>query len=254
MPVKIVALTSTDPREITLHEYNEGRTHFDNHYYVLLNNEPVTFYGKDFHIAWADLENAVDNFCNTYSKNAEDVAIRLVHCYNTAQQAIYMRMQVCTMTEPGAGGLPPNEQALITTDCTWYSIGEGMIQLTTDNNLSDTDYLNSFYYTDNEGISYQKLSDGPDTYVKNLVYPWASEILAMYEANNSPMNAMIHFAACSYIESPTLSNVTWPHGNVLYLSVNDVPLLDNEDWMVIFENKGADSATLCPPNCGVYIE
>jgi hypothetical protein len=254
MPVKIVALTSTDPREITLDEYNQGRTNFDDHYFVLKNSIPVSFGGQDFYIPWADLENAVDNFCNQYFKDPEDVAVRLVHCYNSSLDIIYMRMQICSMTEPGAGSLPDNVQGLITIECAWYTIEAGTIQVTTDDQLSDEVYLSNFYYTNDDGNSYQQLSAGPNTYVKNLVYPWAAEMLAMYESNGSPMNAMIHFAACSYVESPEASNVTWPHGNVLYLSVNDVPLLDNDDYMVIFENKGADGGTLCPPKCDVYVD
>lgn len=253
MPVKIVGGYSDSPKEITLNEYQAGRDNFDSHYFVRENDENKPFGGQDFYFAYSELQLAVDNFCIQNSKQPQDVAIRFVHCYNHEQDVIYMRMQILTMTNPGAGGLPPNEQGLIPDPCAWYIIQQGSIQTTTICDLEDMVYLQDFYYYAGLGGDYQKLADGPDTYVKNLTYPWYTEILAMYEANGSPLNAMIHFAACSYIESPMQANVTFPHGNVLYLSVNDVPLLDNDDWLVIFKYKGCDNASLCPPNCGVYV-
>lgn len=251
-------MVSDDPKEITYDEYIAGRTNFDNHYFVLnSSSEQVTFYGQDFYFAWADLQNAVSNYCNMYSINQEDVAVRLVHCFNSTTSTIYMRMQLCKMV-PGLtsteGGLGTQEFLLVSDEEAWYEIGQSMIQLTGDHQLHDSVYLNDFYYSADLGSTpYVQLSTEPDIFVRNFTYPWYTEILAMYEANDNPMNAMIHFAACSYVVGPEASNVTYPHGNVLYLSVNDVPLLNNDDYLVMFKNKGADNATLCPPKCNVYI-
>jgi hypothetical protein len=163
---------------------------------------------------------------------------------------MFMRLQLCQMVH--AQG---NVYNLDSTYQAWYKIEEGSMSPTTDESLSGTDYLNSFSYEAEPGSEiYDTLANQPTVYVRNLTYPWESEIYQMFIDNGAPEDAAIHFAACSFVEPPLASNVTFPHGNVMYLSVNGTPLLDNDtSYICVFQNKGVDNATLCPPNCGEYI-
>ena len=75
----------------------------------------------------------------------------------------------------------------------------------------------------------------------------------MYTNNGSPVGAGVNFAACSYYSTPEHANVDWPHGMVIFLTTaTGQPMLDNNDYIHIFHNKGADYATMCPPHCDVY--
>jgi hypothetical protein len=75
----------------------------------------------------------------------------------------------------------------------------------------------------------------------------------MYLQNGSPANASVCFGACSFATAG-LGPVMFPHGMVIYLkNSNGEALLNNENYIVVFENKGCDVGTVCPPNCNVYI-
>jgi hypothetical protein len=47
--------------------------------------------------------------------------------------------------------------------------------------------------------------------------------------------------------------IEWPHGVVVYLNQGGVDMIDNNSYVSMFTNHGADFATLCPPNCDVYM-
>ncbi|MCB0700028.1 MAG: hypothetical protein H6551_00365 [Chitinophagales bacterium] len=255
MPVKLLQEdNSTDPRVISLQEYTDGRANFDLHYYY--TSAEAAFGGKVNDAQWDDLQNAVDNYCSTAGVPHAEVALRFVHCFDPVPGNMYQRLQICRMVPQPPSGSNEEIFDLDTTDAQWYEIKDGAFNPTPDDDLYGQDYLNDFYYkVEPQTMEMEQLVLGPDKYVKNLVFPWENEVLRMYAENGSPASAGIHFAACSYTaEYPGYANVDWPHGMVIYLSdSNGQPYLNNEDYITIFHNKGADMGTLCPPNCGVYI-
>lgn len=256
MPVRIrIGDLSSDPRVISLEAYENGRINFDMHYYY--TTAEGAFGGQVVEIPWNDLQTAVDDFITNAAVPENEVALRFVHCFDTTTELLYQRLQICQMvpseTPPPPGAILVYD--LITTNAVWYEIKEGIMEVSTTQTLFSPQYLNSFYYkTEPQAAVMEKLADGPGKYVKNLVLPWAQEVKLMYQENGSPENAGVHFAACSYTESSEYSNVLWPHGLVIYLSDSTgEAMLDNDTYISIFHNKGADFTTMCPPNCNVYI-
>jgi hypothetical protein len=254
MPVKIVPTVTDDPREISLTEFEQGRTNFEACYFAGDSTEDMDFRGQDFAFQFSDLNDAVTNFCTDHSIDPGIVALRFVHCYDSDLDYLYMRMQICTLVneEEVAGR---QKFQLSTIASAWYEIRNGVFTATTTDDLEDTAYLNNFYYLNvpTDPNSLQKLADYPDKFVRNITYPWESEVLLMFQDNDSPAGAEIHIASCSYNEPVIDPNVTYPHGNVMYLSVGTHDYLENGSSIVIFHNKGCDDGTPCPPNCNVYI-
>lgn len=258
MPVRIrtgVHTPTTDPRVIDLEEYNKGRDNFKAHYYLAGCNS--SFGGQDIEINWDDLNNAVNTFCTTYSINQNVVALRFVYCYDPATLVLLLRLQICSLNQPITQGT--TVYPLVTTPSAWYQISQGSMIPTQNTSLDDTTYLTNIYYCD-YGVNCmpettsQLGSDGGTEFARNVTYPWQNEIWQMYVDNGSPSGAKICFGACSYVKRSDGSTLTiWPHGLVLYLKNNGTPCLNDEDYIVLFENKGADMGTLCPTECGVYI-
>ena len=258
MPVKISPVSNSDnPEVITLEEYTLGRENFDMHYFHTASALP--FDGKDFSIPWDDLNIAVNDFVTTAGVSLSDVCLRFVHCFDASNATLYLRVQVCTFYETPITDHGKKLFALDTTNQAWYVIQQDNFAPTTDEALMGVVYFNSFYYSPVEGSEVlQRLSDGkPDKFVRNIVFPWESEILQMYIDNDTAEEGMnINFGACSYTHSnPGDESVTWPHGLVMYLSDADGnKLLDNDAYISIFHNKGADNGTLCPPVCNGYLK
>ncbi len=257
MPVKIqIGDNSDDPRVIDLQEYYDGRDNFHLHYYFTTTE--AAFGGQVIDVQWADLQNAVNQYMAATGKLPEDVALRFVHCFEPAPAGhLYLRMQVCSLVASQVPPPPGGSQVydLDTTGSLWFELKHGAVTPTTDESLEGIEYLQNFYYKiDPQSQEMECLIDGPTKYVKNLVLPWGMEILQMYIQNGSPEGGGIHFASCSYTTTPAYANVMWPHGMVIYLSNSSgEPLLDNGNYLTIFHNKGADMATMCPPNCNIYI-
>lgn len=258
MPVKIqIGDNSDDPRVISLEDYMNGRANFDLHYYY--TSSESGFGGQVIDARWDDLQAAVTDYVNTSGTPEAEVALRFVHCFGSIEENMYLRLQLCRLV-PSELPVPPGAQAIYdldTTNSKWYEIRNGMFSVTNDEQLFGVIYLDNFYYkAEPQAADMECLKDGPAKYVKNLVLPWASEIQLMYAENGSPENAGVHFAACSYTEqNPEYSHVEWPHGLVVYLSDSGGhAMLDNNTYISIFHNKGADMATICPPNCNVYIQ
>lgn len=255
MPVQLSIEDQNSPQIITLEEYHLGRLHFDTHYFHTAAALP--FGGQDFSVLWDDLNNAVNQFATNASVPLNTVALRFVHCYDVINNHLYLRLQICTLepvpiTRAGHDFYPLN-----TSVCDWYEIKQGSFMLTQNHLLEGVEYFEHFYYEiPGSGGTMQKLADGGgDTYVRNLVFPWEAEILQMYNDNNNPENAYINFGACSYVESiPGTESVMWPHGLVMYLSDSSGhKMLDNENYISLFHNKGADYGTQCPPLCDGYL-
>lgn len=252
MPAKIVLDdNSADPMVISLDAYNAARTHFKQHYYLAGCNN--VFGGQDLQIPWAALNTAVNNY--KIATTTENVALRFVYCFDTIANALFLRLQLCTMQQ---SAMAANEFMLDTTVSNWHRIKAGQLNVTPVHTLSDANYLTSFYYSPNQvcaiNEAQQLATDTSETlFVRNITYPWAQEILAMYLQNGSPTNASVCFGACSFATAG-LQPVMFPHGMVIYLkNSNGEPLLNNENYIVVFENKGCDIGTVCPPNCNVYI-
>lgn len=201
----------------------------------------------------------IDDFATTNSISPSDIGIRLVHCYDSTNNVLYLRMQICVLDATEITDHERNVYELNTNVSEWYELREGTAVTTLDHNTYDSNYLNYFYYSSNPLPNSDPLdnlaTDGGTTYVRNLVFPW-SQIAQMYANNSNPSGADIHFAACSYTEAVSGDTaVEWPHTLVLYLSTIGGALLDNTNNPgAIFENKGADGGTLCPPKCDVYID
>jgi len=255
MPVKIVPGETNDPREISLAEFTLGCENFADHYY----NSPTAgteFGGKDFRVPWQPLQDAVNNFCTANNIDPNFVANRFVLCYETSDPgSLFLRMQILKMSDPTFSDAGFEVYHLDDSVCAWYVLKENTFVETPDHSLKDEPYFNSFYYEDVMGSgNFVQLNSDSGQFVRNITYPWASELLLMYQNNNSPAGADIHFAAYSYVDLiPSTQIVTWPHGLMMYLSVGDTKLLDNENYICVFQNKGADDGTLCPPYCGVYV-
>lgn len=256
MPVKIqTGNNSTDPRVISLQAYLDGRANFSLHYYY--TDQEAAFSGGEIAVPWDDLQTAVESYKSANGMQDDDVALRFVHCFDIITHEMFLRLQICQMVASPTPPPPGAEMVfdLVTTNAQWYEIKNGLFTASNIANLVSPTYLNNFYYKDEpQAAEMECLSEGPDKYVKNLVLPWGFEVKMMYVENGSPANATIHFAACSYETQEPYSNVLWPHGMVLFLSDAEGPMLNDEDYLIIFHNKGADYATLCPPNCDSYIQ
>lgn len=262
MPVRIKkGDASSDPRVISLEEYNQGRHQFKEHYfYTAAESE---FGGQNIDANWDDLQNAVANYITATGTPDSEVALRFVHCFDSipgdpTPGHLYMKMQICKMVLSAETPPPGMSQVynLDTTGAMWYEIKNNVFTLIPGGSLDNTDYLDNFYYKpDPAGAGIEQLAAMPNKFVTNLVLPWQQEVQLMYLENNSPIGAGVHFAACTYHQPmPHYSNVYWPHGMVIYLSDSQGNCLNNHDDVIcMFHNKGADLATLCPPRCNVYI-
>lgn len=258
MPVRIeTGDNSTDPRVISLDLFNEGRDNFDMHYYY--TSAQAAFGGQVVDATWQQFSDAVLEYVNQTGVDITEVALRFVHCLEQLPDSkLYLRLQICKMV-PSGEPAPPGALEVFNLDTAgslWYEIKDGNISPTSDETLIGDIYFDHMYYkVEPQAAEMQRLRDDTTKYVRNLVLPWADEILQMYMQNQTPADAGIHFGACSFETPPERSNVLWPHGIVVYLSDSTgQPLLNNDSYISIFRNKGADMATLCPPKCGVYIK
>ncbi len=241
----------TNPMVVTLDQFNNMRTYFQQRYFLSGCN--TSFGGQDIQIPWSAFSTAVHNFMSASGCVATAVALRFVLCYDPNANALYLRMQICTMAPSGT----PNTYNLNTGTCAWYSISDAGLATTTVTDLYDQNYLDYFYYCDSPvcdpSTSINLASDtGATTYVRNVVFPWGQEVQKVFADDGLPTNASICFAAGSYSKvSPSLAD---PHTLAIYLrDKNGTPLLDNVPYNQPFKNKAADVGTLCPPHCDMYI-
>ncbi len=255
MPVRIeIGDNSNDPRVINLQEYEAGRANFKLRYFY--TSAQAEFGGQVIEAPWDTLQNAVDSYVNASGVLESDVALRFVHCFDVITGDLFLRLQLCQLVE-SADPPPPGVVTVYDLDVTnaqWYEIKDGVFGPTADDTLFGQQYLSNFYYkADPSSGIIEPLTNGPTVFVKNLVLPWADEILKVYLNNQSPVGAFVNFAACSYVATPEHANVAWPHGMVVYLKDSaGYPMLDNNNYISLFHNKGADYATLCPPTCNQY--
>lgn len=256
MPVKIEnGIITTDPRIISKDEYEIGRKNFVDHYN--LEGCDPEFGGQDITILWDDLNTAVNDFSTTYGVALSKVALRFVYCFNKSDNNLYYRLQLCRMIQSTTD---PNVYDLDDSVCAWYKIENDTITTTQDTTMSNALYFNNLFYCPTgqcdpaDATTEMALSYNPTMYARNITFPWENEVLEMYTQNNSPKDAFISFGATSYIHYTSQQTVPFPHGMVIYLRDSDmVPLLNNDQYIVAFHNKGCDMGSLCPAYCNVYI-
>lgn len=257
MPVRIIDTqdNSLDPAVISLDEYAEGRANFSLHYFHTA--EAIPFEGSDYNIMWDVLQLAVNDFMTANNVPESEVCLRFVHCFEVANNTLYMRLQICRMQETQIIEFNKQAYALDTSVEAWYTIKQGEFSPTPVHLLNGPEYFNNFYYKAEEGSDTMEClaDETSDMYVKNIVFPWEAEIKKMYEQNGAPPAVNINFGSCSYTNIPDVpGTVLWPHGLVMYLSdQSGHRYLDNNHYISIFHNKGADNGTLCPTHCNVYL-
>lgn len=266
MPVRLTTTDTQDPAAfvITLDEFNQGMTNFDNHYHLSSGDEFV----KDYTIKWQDIQNAVTDYMNNYPTVAqENIAMSFTHCY-TEQTSLYLQLLICEM-QPTT--ITENSrqvwQILSNGNQSWYNLipgnpDPGSTVMTPGNMtpanpgpLTTNEYLQSFAYVEGPEADEETLADdGGFRFVRTITFPWKNEILAMHD-DNGPYDGevLIHFACASYTEAPGDSDVLWPHGMVMYMQDGQTVYLNNESSVVTFHYKGADLGTMCPPKCGAYV-
>ena len=240
-----------NPMVITLEHFDKMRAHFKNHYFLSGCNS--NFGGQDIQVPWSSFSLVVQNFIKSTGAAPDTVAMRFVLCYDTNKNALFLRMQICTMVATGQ----PDTFDLDTTNAAWYTIEDGSLAPTAITDLFDQNYLNNFYYCDtgvcNPNTLVNLASDTAGAvFVRNLVFPWTKEIQKIHVDNSTPANAIINFAAGSH--DKTSAVLAHPHTLLIYLRKHDgTPMLDNVVYNLEFQMKAGNYATLCPPTCGVYI-
>jgi hypothetical protein len=241
-----------NPMVVTLDGFNSGRNTFTASYFMA--NCDAGFGGQDLQVPWAAFSTVVNNFINTYNVPPASVAIRFVHCFDTNTNELYLRMQICRMTPTAT----PKVSYLVTDPCAWYTIEGGNIQATACTDLFDVNYLNSMYYCTGapcNAASLRNLANDIQgvAFVRNVTFPWSTEILQMYTDNGMPPGAMLCFAATSY--GGGTAAAPNPHTVTIYLRDNaGNPMLDNAQYPgTDFKMKAGDMGTMCPNCCGVYV-
>ncbi|RYD58295.1 MAG: hypothetical protein EOP56_05065 [Sphingobacteriales bacterium] len=250
MPVKISANPAGEPdkRAITQDEYDQGRTNFNEHYTSAQTGEVQ---GQIIPVSWAAFTNMINSYIATYPAevNAGNIAVSFIHCYDTLEEILYYRVKLSV--------LQPTEDPSVFNlvgPFMWQTIREHNIAPCVHQSSEDIQYMNNILYLQGPEADVQQLSENPGIFVRSMTLPWQNEILQMYVDNGSPMNATLNLASCTYLDGGTgEALVEWPHGIVLYLSVGGTDLLNNEDYILPFNHKGADLSTVCPPICHEYI-
>jgi hypothetical protein len=232
---------------VSLSDYTAARTLFQEHYFLAECN--TDFGGQEQLVPWSDLQTEVDTYITANSITADDVALRFVHCYNVGSNALYLRVQLCTLVLVSG-----DHYTLDTTNSAWYEINAGGLSSTSDTDLYNTAYLENFYYCDastcsNNTLENLALDTTEEKYVRNIVFPWGKEILPMYDANQDVES--IGFGACSFTGQN--SGVVYPHTLTLFLlDSNKNKLMDDNTYTNPFEMKGCDLGTICPTCCDCY--
>jgi hypothetical protein len=259
MPIRIDNSASPASFAVSATEVQQGMENFNNHYCALSGPD---YFGRDYTVLWHDFKQCIDAYHAAFPDVAEEnIAIRYVHCYETATETLYMRMQLCemqltTVTEYSSQVY----QILDNGNQMWFSLMENNIQPVPlpAQTCYDETYLNSFEYKATAAADTGEVlaEDGGFRFVRTLTYPWKNEIWQLWHDNGEPdeNNTWIHFASASYTAvEPGSSSVLWPHGLVMYLQVGSQILLDDDNYVSIFHYKGADMGTACPPKCNTYV-
>jgi len=241
----------SNPMAVTLDQFTAARSNFQAHYFLASCN--TEFGGQEIQISWSTLADAVNNFISAHSLDESQVALRFVFCFDSGSSAMYLRLQILTMTQQVVN---PLIYDLNSSPSIWYKItASGSMSTPTDTTTSDSAYLSAFYYCNGASCNsetVQQLSADTSIYAQNVVFPWQAEVKQLYTDNSSPTGASIVLAACSFAGVAS-DPVLFPHTLVIYLknAAGDV-LVDNSSTKTL-NMKGADLGTLCPLMCGIYV-
>lgn len=263
MPVRITtALGESDPRAISADQLATGIEDFNKHYCQASLPTPMVLpapghvlAGQTNKVSWDAFFAAVEDYKDEFGISEDDIALRFVHCFDDMSSSLYHRVQILEMGEPHLNEEGKWERQLIDTNSKWYKIKGQELTPTDEHTLTDQLYVNSVMYKPAIAAAAMELIEQyPLKFVHNLTFPWLSEIYTMYEENQSPDGADLNFAVYTHpMHIPEESDCEFPHGMVIYLSVGTHNYIDNEHYVSVFHNRGADDATMCPPMCGKYI-
>ena len=152
-----------NPMVITLNHFETMQKNFQQHYFLANCNSD--FGGQDIQVPWDSFALAVQNFIKSSKASPDTVAMRFVLCYDTANNALFLRMQICTMTATS----DPNTFNLDTTNCAWYTIEDGSLAPTAITDLFDQNYVDNFYYCDKGGMRSKYVSEPGIRYIRNNI-------------------------------------------------------------------------------------
>ena len=240
----------SDYMTVNLTELEQAQINYRTTYY--LAGCCSTFGGQDLRIDWQTFCDAVNEFIMCNELEASSVALRFVYCFDEVSGCLYFRLQILTMVQVPND---PNTYQLVPEPCSWYVLDSNGMNPTTDTGLSDEAYLNYLYYCGAEACTaatVQNLAAAAYLYPQNVTFPWLAEIYQMYLDNNCPENGCIGLLTCAFPSSQT-TPVDYPQTLALYLADDCGTMLVNDTETTGFEFKAADSGTLCPSSCNVYI-
>jgi hypothetical protein len=248
MPVKITSNPGDpDVRAITLDEFEAGRANFNAHY---TSDQTGDVLGQIIPVSWMAFSQTIVDYLTTNPSVTEaQVGVTFVHCYDPLEEVLYYRLKLSRMAPTAVQG-----QFSLQPPFMWFTIREHYIMTCQNPGGNDEPYMNNLMYQAGPEANVEQLSEQPAIFVREITFPWLTEIKQMFIDNGSPMNASFNIASCSYVDEGGGGSalVKWPHGMVMYLSVGATELLDNS-YVTTFNHKGADMGTLCPPRCGVYV-
>ncbi len=240
------------PESITLSELNQSMYDYTAAYSL---PGPDLGFSRSFMIKWQHFIDQVVNPAitpgNTYYIPESKLAFKFIHRYDQNTKVWFFTVCTCEMGQPEGNRYPIIEKG------PRYDLYNGVITPSEFTGTYDPVYFNDMrYYTS------QTIPLDPNTYVNNLVLPWQMEIGAMYAQNfvlTPPSDTVYMVFACSSIYCDITTPdaralIEWPHGLVLYLNQGGIDMLDNDSYVTMFTNHGADYATMCPPNCSEYIK
>jgi hypothetical protein len=250
MPVKISANPAgeTDVRAITLDEFETGRANFNEHY---TSDQTGEVLGQIIPVSWMAFSQTILEYLNTNPTVTEaQVGVTFVHCYDQLEEVLYYKLKLSCMTPTAIQG-----EFSLQPPFMWFTIREHNIATCSDPGGNDEPYMNNLMYQSGPEASVEQLSEHAGIFVREMTFPWLTEIKQMFIQNGSPMNATFNMASCSYVDEGGggAALVEWPHGMVMYLSVGSQDLIDNGYYVLPFNHRGADMGTVCPPICNAYV-
>jgi hypothetical protein len=183
-----------------------------------------------------------------------NVALNFIHRYDPAFARWYVCVEVVLLNPAPSSMTPDGDYNVYTvaSKLNRYDIVNGSITPSTLPSPATFDQVYFDHIIDANGLKLDV-----NTNVNSITFPWQSEILKLLtdnNLNNSSNDVLLKIVCCTmdFSAFPDESDVRWPHGIAMYLTQNGTEYLDNNNYAVIFKNKGADFGSMCPPRCDGY--